>query len=141
LTAQLTTTFVWRDEYAVGVAQIDEQHRRLIEMIASFYEALATREKTQQALGDLLAGLLEYTRYHFSTEEGLMQRTSYPQLEAHKREHAGFVTKVSDMEERFVRGRLVLSLEATVFVREWLSRHILVVDKVLGRHLNAHGVQ
>ena len=138
--AKPATTFVWRDEYEVGVREIDEQHRRLIDMIANFYDALTAQDQAKQALGDLLAGLLEYTRYHFSTEEQLMERTAFPLSRSHRDQHAAFVAKIADMADRYSRGRLVLSIEATAFVREWLSGHILVLDRQLGRHLTLRGV-
>ena len=134
------STFAWRDEFAVGVAQIDSQHRRLIEMIASFYDGLA-RKQGRQALGTLLTGLLDYTRFHFATERELMERAGYAATAAHEAQHAVFVAKVADMAERFAEGRLLLSIEATSFIREWLANHILVTDKQLGAWLKAHGVE
>jgi hemerythrin len=130
--------FPWKDEFSVGVKEIDDQHRRLIDLINGFYDALS-QGQARSGLGELLRGMLEYTRYHFSTEEELMRGQDYPALEAHSREHGLFVIRVSDMAERFERGELVLSLEATGFLRDWLSGHILGTDKTLGRYLVSRG--
>jgi len=132
--------FPWKDEFSVGVKEIDDQHRQLIDMINAFYEALFKGE-AKGGLAELLRGLLEYTRYHFSTEEELMQGSAYPGLEEQRGEHALFVAKVSDMSERFAHGELVLSLEATGFLREWLSSHILGTDMKLGKYLVERGVK
>jgi hemerythrin len=131
---------VWRDEFAVGVAEIDAQHRRLIDMVAAFYGALAEGKQAKDALGELLKRLLDYTRYHFSTEERLMQQAEFPATSLHQAQHAVFVAKITDMVARLAEGRLVLSVEATVFIQDWLVDHILVTDKRLGRYLTSHGV-
>jgi hemerythrin-like metal-binding protein len=127
--------FAWQDRYRVGVREIDEQHKRLFGMIDAFYGALGAGQPAKPALGALLSGLLDYTRYHFSCEEQLMLQTAFPMARSHRAQHAAFVAKVSDMRERYVSGHLVLSIEATGFLREWLSSHILVLDRQLGDHL------
>lgn len=131
--------FAWSDELLVGVAAIDDQHRRLVEMVGAFYGALAEKKPAKDALGELLDGLVEYTRYHFETEERLMARSGFPDSPAHREQHAVFTRRVGDLVDRFSRGQLVLSIEATTFLREWLTDHILVRDKELGRHLVSRG--
>ena len=138
-TSPARATFGWSDDFLVGVAEIDEQHRRLIEMIGSFYEALREKKPASEALAALLDGLVEYTRYHFTTEERLMARSGFPASKDHREQHARFVSTVGNLVERVSSGQLVLSLEATSFLREWLVNHILKSDKALGRHLVAHG--
>lgn len=138
--SEAPASITWRDEFLVGVARIDEQHRRLIDMLAGFYGALAEGEHSQTALGELLDGLLDYAQYHFSTEEELMRQSDYPRSPSHRDEHATFVAKATDMAGRFARGRLILSIEATAFIRDWLFNHILVADKELGRHLASYGL-
>jgi hemerythrin len=139
-TTSSAAAFVWSDELLVGVAEIDEQHRRLVEMIGTFYAALREKKPTKQALAELLAGLVDYTHYHFATEERLMARSAYPASRDHTEQHAQFVSTVGSLMDRLSSGQLVLSLEATSFLREWLVNHILKTDKELGRHLVAHGM-
>jgi hemerythrin len=134
------TRFEWDSGFLVGVREIDEQHRRLVEMVAHFYDALAERHPARQALAELLKGLVDYTGYHFSTEERLMAAWQFPQSAAHRAQHAAFVQRVTDIVDRFSHGGLVLSIEATGFLREWLTGHILGSDKELGRHLQSKGV-
>ncbi len=130
--------FDWQDSFAVGVAEIDEQHRRLIAAINDFYTALHY-ERSQEALAKLLKFLIDYIAMHFKTEEALMARHGYPGLAAHKEQHLAFTARVSQMAERYVSGKLLLSIEVTRFLRQWLSEHILHTDKELGLFLTAHG--
>lgn len=134
-----SAVFVWDDSLSVGVAEIDEQHRRLVELLNEFYQGLATQQ-SGEALSELLTGMARYTQYHFALEERLMARHAYPGLERQRAEHELFVQRTFDMVQRQARGRMVLSLEATGFLRNWLKDHICGSDKALGRFLNERGV-
>ena len=128
------TWFHWSDDFLTGTHDIDEQHRRLVAMLNEFYDTLGQSD-TDLALGRLLKGLLEYTRYHFSTEERYMIVHRYPDAEHHVAQHAMFVAKVQGISNQFDKGEVVLSLAITAYLRDWLSQHILVTDKRLGRFL------
>jgi hemerythrin len=126
--------FNWSDDFLTGTHDIDEQHRRLVALVDEFYSALGQSD-ANLALGRLLYGLLEYTRYHFSTEERYMMACKYPDAEHHVGQHAMFVAKVQDISNQFNKGEVVLSLAITAYLRDWLSQHILGADKRLGRFL------
>jgi hemerythrin len=128
------TWFTWSDDLLTGTDDIDEQHRRLVAMVDEFYAALG-RSDANAALDRLLHGLLEYTRYHFSTEERYMITHKFPDVEQHVAQHAAFIAKVQDVSDRFTRGEPVLSFVITTYLRDWLSQHILGADKQLGRFL------
>jgi hemerythrin len=126
--------FDWNDNFVTGTGDIDEQHRRLVTLIDEFYDALGKTEP-DKGIGRLLRGLLDYTQYHFSTEERYMRLYAYPLREMHVAQHNAFVEKIQDIDRRFSNGELVLSFAITGYLREWLTKHILVVDKELGRFL------
>jgi hemerythrin len=130
--------FTWDDSFLTGIGEIDEQHRRLVALIDEFYDRMQTTTP-QAGLVRLLRGVLEYTRTHFETEERWMRQYSYPGLAAQLAQHARFVEKAQNVTDRFVRGELVLSLELTGFLRDWLSQHILGMDREMGRFLVARG--
>jgi hemerythrin len=130
--------FEWNDSFLTGIGEIDEQHRRLVALIDEFYGTMQTTAP-QAAMVRLLRGVLEYTRTHFTTEEGWMRKYSYPGLDAQIAQHAHFVEKVQNITDRFIRGELVLSLELTGFLRDWLSQHILGTDQEMGQFLIARG--
>ncbi|HVO10698.1 MAG TPA: bacteriohemerythrin [Vicinamibacteria bacterium] len=131
--------FAWTDDFLVGIAEIDEQHRGLVDMINGFYAALTGDAPHREALGALLRGLVDYTKYHFATEERLMQEAKLPLTRPHLKQHQEFVQKVGEMADRFSHGGLVLSVEATSYLRDWLQGHILGTDKHLGRELQRRG--
>jgi hemerythrin len=127
----------WSDAYLVGVPEMDDQHRRLVELISRFYDSLSDRAPAREALADLVCGILDYTRYHFTTEERLMREWGYPEAEAHRDQHGGFIARAVSLADRFTQGQLVLSIEATSFLREWILSHIQGTDRALARHILA----
>ena len=119
----------WDEGYSVKSKEIDAQHKKLFDMINEYHEVGIVQKKSNEAVEKLLKGLLDYTKYHFSTEEAFMQKNNYLGYPAHKKEHDAFTQKVSDIYDRFKNGRMVLSVEISNFLKDWLLNHILQVDK------------
>jgi hemerythrin len=128
----------WNDDLSVDVREIDEQHKRLIAMINSFYESVSADHR--QALEMLLRDLVDYSHYHFSTEEGYMDRFGFEGIEEHKKEHRIFMVKARDMFERHKKGRLVVSVEATNFLKDWILSHIRRSDQRYAPCFKANGL-
>lgn len=119
---------VWDEKYSVGVPELDNQHKQLIAILSELYEAMQT-QKANDIIGQIISRLVNYTRTHFSTEEKYMERVSYPDLAAQKREHAAFTEKVMKFKEDFDSGRTSMSVSVTSFVKDWLVNHISISDK------------
>jgi hemerythrin len=132
--------FAWDDKYLVGIREIDEQHRRLVRMINDLHEAMVA-DRGQQALREVVGRMVDYTGYHFSTEEALLKRHGYPQFDAHRHEHDLFTAKAHELQERLEKSGFVLSLEVIRFLRDWLSNHILVNDRKYAAFLSGAGVR
>jgi len=130
----------WKDIFSVGVKDIDDQHKKLIELINTLNDAfLAGQDRS--VLGDTLRDLISYTQTHFVFEEQLMEKYDYPLTAQHQREHRDLVKTVGDFRIRYEQGEFPLTDEVMVFLRDWLSRHIMNSDKTLGRNLNSKGVR
>lgn len=118
----------WNREMLTGVPDIDKQHRQLVALINDLHHAL--REgKTQQSMKEILDEVVEYTKYHFSFEEQMMQRCSYPDLNNHKRLHESLVRQVLNIYDGFENGKNCIGIETFNFLKDWLTNHILKVDK------------
>ncbi len=128
----------WDDSLSVGISIIDEQHKKLIGLINEFYEALK-ENRAKEALGEVIKGMIDYTNYHFSAEEKYMDQYNFPGYEAHKKEHAHFVAKATDLQSRLAQGRLVVSVEVTNFLKEWLTKHIKNSDKNYSHYFSEKG--
>ncbi|MFW3145462.1 MAG: bacteriohemerythrin [Thermoplasmatota archaeon] len=130
--------FKWEDRYLVGINQVDEQHKRLVHLINDLHEAmLEGRGKAETH--KVLLKLIDYSMYHFTTEEKLMEKHGYDELVRHQTQHLSFVDKVKDLSRRHDEGEYMISIETNEFLKEWLSSHILVSDKRLGPYLRSKG--
>ncbi len=130
----------WDEKYSVNIPSIDEQHKKLIDLINRFYDSIKEKDRKERLL-ELVSGLKDYTVYHFKTEEDLMQKYNLTDYGLHKSEHDSFIAKVDDIYQRLNSGRLVISVEVTNFIKDWLGKHILGTDKAYSKHLIEKGVQ
>ena len=87
----------------------------------------------------MLDELLDYTHYHFNTEEMLMADHQYPFSEIHKRQHDEFTVRIQEFRNDFCQGK-AQTFKILCFLFNWLIEHILVSDKELGRYLNSKGI-
>lgn len=81
----------WDDSLSVNVREIDVQHQKLIDMINEFYEHVG--KNSGQAFRTLLDSLVDYTKYHFSTEERYFKRFAYPAAGSHTEMHEKFTPR------------------------------------------------
>lgn len=132
----------WIQEYSVNIAGIDEQHKKLIGIINEVHQSLSTEGSKKEAVNKVIGELYDYTKYHFSAEEELMRKFSYPQYINHKSAHDTFIMRVAEFQDEFRKGRiLVLNVELSQFLRDWLYNHILTVDKQYSSFFNQQGVK
>lgn len=75
---------VWSDELSVGIEEIDEQHKVLVNLINRMHNAIAEKHGSEVVSG-ILAELVDYTKIHFAVEESLLRILGYPGYEEHKR--------------------------------------------------------
>ena len=124
----------WNDKYSVGIRNLDDQHKKLIEILNQLYEAMKAG-KGNEILGKVLVDLITYTKTHFAAEENLMQIRNYPHFAAHKAEHDKLTKKAVELEQQFRAGKTALSVEVAQFLKTWLNDHILGMDKKYGPFL------
>jgi len=132
--------FAWNESYSVRVGQMDEQHRKLFDIINELAEAMKSG-KGEAAVRDTVEQLAVYTRTHFLQEEMLMQKTGYPDLPAHRQLHRKLMADVEQYKKAIEEGHTASPVTLLNFVREWLVHHIRESDKAYSDHLNANGVQ
>ena len=124
----------------VGVKQIDEQHKKLIEIIHMFSDAIKAN-KSNDVLGKSLQDLIDYTISHFSAEESLMLTYAYPEYGAHAKEHEDLRQTVADLQEKFRERKSTVSIEIIYLLSDWLRHHILEVDNHLATFLKKQGMK
>lgn len=131
--------FVWSEKFSVNIKQIDEQHKKLVNMLNELHDSMKAG-KGKEATGKILSELIDYVGTHFSTEEKLMQQYGYAEYTSHKAEHDKLTQKALSLKKEFEQGAPVLTVELLNFLKEWLQTHILGTDKKYGPFLNSKGV-
>jgi hemerythrin len=121
-------TINWTEALSVGIDSIDYQHKKLIDIINSFYDQVDQGSQKEKML-ELIKSLKNYTVFHFSGEERLMKQINYPDFKNHKIEHDKFIATILDFEERYKNGKFILTVEVTNFIKDWISKHIMGTDK------------
>ncbi len=129
----------WSRKNAVGVSVIDEQHRELFGLLNRLHESVV-QGKEQGELHAILDELVDYTVYHFQTEEDLLREYDYPDFAAQKRSHDTLARTVLEMQAQLREGSASLSFELLDFLHSWLMDHTVGLDREMGPHLNARGV-
>ena len=118
----------WLNVYDTHIRVVDEQHRRLLDMLNDLANAKG-KENEPKLIRDIFFKLVDYTKYHFNTEEKLMSSANYPKLTEHTGQHKQFVEKIVLMLETIKEGVPNISDKLQLFLQEWLIKHILGYDK------------
>ena len=132
----------WKDEYSVGVKELDEQHKKLMEMINEL-SRLYTEKKFKNADVDKVFNeFTEYATYHLDTEEHYFNLYGYPDKDKHVPFHDKYRAKTKELKEKYNAGKIEdVLFEINNFIYEWWTWHILNVDKEYTSFFNANGLK
>ena len=122
----------WRDEYVLGIQEMDNQHKTLIQGFTAIEEAIRL-EKNWSTIHFNITDLKDFARFHFSCEEALMRMFGYPEIKLHTAEHTHFFKVLSDIETNSIRKSVEKDL--VKFLRLWLTKHIVGSDREVARHI------
>lgn len=126
-----TVIFPWNKNFEIGIAEIDEQHRKLVDLLNQLASHLAYGSDTPE-MTRVFDELADYALYHFKTEEAIW-RQYMPDDEMpteHEQTHRDFVTEVLKLKsDQMSLPRDELVDEIISFLTHWLAFHILESDK------------
>ncbi len=88
----------WTEELSVQVKEIDEQHKKLLGIFFSLFEAI-NKHKTKEELSGILKELIAYSSYHFATEEKYFHKFKYEFADEHIKQHQTFREKMLEFEK------------------------------------------
>jgi hemerythrin len=119
--------FEWQESWSVGNTTLDDDHKRLVSIIRKVGE---DRTITTD-LNRVISELEDYTKYHFSREEKMMEEADIPGLEEHKKSHKAFIDWLDSVRQTFAisqGARNVLTDSVDEYLQDWLTNHILKTD-------------
>ena len=126
---------VWDEILSVGVDEIDEDHRKLVNIFNSLNHSVMAEESSDY-LAATLAELINCTVWHFSHEERLMLKHRYEGIEEHKAEHRELIKSAKELQQEILQADKPVVDEHIEFLERWLTEHILTADLRLGSYLS-----
>lgn len=128
----------WADQYLTGLEDIDEQHQRLVAIINEL-DALQLNKSSPEKLVPVYEKLRNYTLYHFSHEEELMN--TWPINSANKathfKAHKGFVERIARIDKLIEYYPVHVIDNLLAFLVKWLLNHIATIDTHMAREIIA----
>ncbi len=135
LIGKFESPFAFTSKYHTGIELVDSEHQRLFEIIADanrVIHAELMHDKYDEIVR-ILSELREYTEVHFGDEEEYMESINYPDLPKQKMAHTVFVEKLAEIDLDSMDDNQQSYLEELIdFLLNWLSVHILSMDKKIG---------
>lgn len=127
MTASKDSVIAWQDSFALGLPEIDDQHKALFSLMNRLWSALVLKAGAEELL-EIIGELEHYTISHFAAEETFMRVTRYPRFLEHKQAHDKFVERLA-LEKSNLAGGKVIGIALLHFLKDWLVNHILIQDK------------
>lgn len=125
----------WSSTLEVGIPEIDEQHKKLVAIVNALHDAML-KGHAREIMGKALDEVVDYTVYHFATEERLFGEKKYPRAAAHKQLHDELTATAKKLRADVASGKSIISHEVMRFLRDWLQDHIMSEDREFGRFVS-----
>ncbi|MEZ7890820.1 MAG: bacteriohemerythrin [Candidatus Wallbacteria bacterium] len=127
--------FNWENSFSIGIVEIDLQHKKFIDIINDLIESM-NNFLDMASVEQNFERLMNYTAWHFGTEEEYMEKFEYPELDIHKAEHNRIFQKIVKIQEQFFQStalsdeneKMKVLFDLSGFLFEWLIKHIQQSD-------------
>lgn len=135
---------LWKEEYKVGIDKIDEQHRQLFDKIEQLLEIAKSGDKrsNQQKCMEIIDFLVDYTVFHFNTEEALQRERKYVSYAQHVKIHTEFKNTVQAYKELLGKDFTAKTLKSFIgTMLAWLVNHVCVCDRKILKNLPLQNIE
>lgn len=120
----------WSDISSVGINEIDDQHKELLNIFNELNETLGNEDRKA-----VIDKLVKYTIIHFATEEIVMNISNYPDIEEHKKQHKALNDTVCGYINKYEHDPDLTNHDLLLFLKQWLTEHTIESDKKFGAFL------
>ena len=116
----------WREDLSVGIEVIDDDHKRILSLIATLSEAFRAADGNEAGLAEAIRTVTEYSERHFAREESILAAAGYPFLDQHRLRHQSFRAFVANTASG---ARPASAPELFSYLVDWWVGHIATDDK------------
>lgn len=124
----------WKEEFSVGVAAVDHEHRALIDLINELYQSLKSGDSKSTIL-EFLGEVFAKISAHFALEEKVMRERNYDEYEQHKRNHELLLDEIRDIMDEYEDSQQFEHEELSRRLGNWFTEHFRTYDARLHRYL------
>lgn len=128
----------WDDDFSVEVKDMDEDHKVLFRLARSIAMVLQKRAGLPVE-EEIFHEIINFTKYHFSKEEELMEEADYCDIQTHKNHHKKLIRQIEDFSRRIANEGYSVGA-ATDYLLKWLVKHIYSEDKKYTDHFHSRGL-
>ena len=125
----------WKNEFTIGIPEVDAEHRELINLINELHDHLLDRGRPYR-VQDFLGEIFTRISAHFALEEKWMRENKYDQFPEHKEDHEKLLDDIRDImdeyeeEENFNEELLAGNLSG------WFTGHFGTMDARLHKFMD-----
>jgi hemerythrin len=132
----------WKEEYELGISEIDEQHKKMLGIINELHDLMGQEEKADQGQIDkIIKEMADYAMYHFKTEEKYFNIFSYEDTESHMTIHNQYVQKVNEWQDKYNAEKdPAIFFEIFNYLQDWWIWHICHTDRDYVSFFKANGI-
>ena len=120
---------------SIGIKLIDDQHKALLKIINQLSTTI--NENSQRScIVIIIDELIDYSAYHFTTEEKLFDKFDYDESHNHKKEHDLFVKKFIEIKSKIpnedfylMRSAIEIADDVFKYIIDWFLDHVVGSDR------------
>ena len=129
----------WNHASSVGIRAMDDQHGILMDSMNDLRLAIQHGECCGK-IGKTLGQLIRFMQLHFASEEQLLERHGFPDLDAHRCEHRRLLAHLLDAASALERHEKTGLRGLSEFLRQSFPSHLAEFDRSYAAWLNDRGI-
>ena len=130
------TLVKWSKDFAVGIELIDNQHMELVNLTNQLYRAcLTSPTEIEHTFKEVMGRMVEYVRFHFGTEQKLLERIHYPDYNDHKNRHDQLVKDILEAVNNYGKGMKYVPNNFARTLKDWVFEHIAIYDQIYAAYV------
>jgi hemerythrin-like metal-binding protein len=134
------TPIEWQDEYSVGVKELDDQHKNILNIINTLL--VDQRDNyDDNKLSEAISSMIHYAYVHFATEEQYLAQANFPGIKQHVLEHVDFIMKTLELSFKTRERTMDSRQELLKYLKGWFSSHVLGMDRLYIPYITANKIK
>lgn len=129
----------WNDKYSMGISMIDEEHKKLIDIINKVFVTKEHNDNPEE-VRNVLHEMIKYALSHFATEETYMTKLNCPEYQLHRNEHLNFTDYAVGNINKVINSDYHVAKEMLEQLKQWLLNHMQETDRKYIDCFNKNGL-